>query len=222
MNTYTALKKVYIALNMLNANYADGTMIVELQNLPMFAKQSLLKTIYSNGFENTNGIAKIVNAGDENDAIFIVIMADENWPMTVDGVLSPSGNQSFVISLPERLFVDIESDEAAPIIYHIFSDLAQYDSNLLYTLDANIINGYGSQSGVYIPTYDLIIQMYVIYLANTLIKSWWPDNNLIHDDMNAFLSSIDYDTIEISRMLKTLNDKDEKTCIENFMASIEL
>lgn len=203
MNMYEILRKVFISLDMINSNYANNYPIVELQNIPSFAKQSILKTITLNGYSETAEVVKIINAGTENDTVFIALMANADWPTTVDSVLTPKGERSFVITIPEKLFVDIESDEAAPIIYHIFADIAQYDSNLMYNIDAQLINSYASESGMFVPTYDLVIGSFVIYLANHLIKSWWPDLiNDFHEDMTAFLSSIDYDIVVLTSILK--------------------
>lgn len=220
MNMYEILRKVFISMNMINANYADNYPLVEMQNMSPFAKQSILKTISLNGYSKTAEIAKIVNAGTENDTIFIVLMANNDWPTTVDSVLTPKGERSFVISIPEKLFIDIESEDAAPIIYHIFADIAQYDSNLMYSIDAQLINSYASESGIFVPTYDLVIGSYVIYLSNHLIKSWWPDNNDFHEDMAAFLNRIDYDVVVLTSILKDAFDDD--TSLGNFVNIIKL
>lgn len=220
MNMYEILRKVFISLDMINSNYANNYPIVELQNIPLFAKQSILKTITVNGYSKTAEIVKIINAGMENDTIFIVLMANNDWPTTVDSTLTPKGERSFVISIPEKLFIDIESQDAAPIIYHIFADIAQYDSNLMYSIDAQLINSYASESGMFVPTYDLVIGSFVIYLANHLIKSWWPDNNNFHEDMEAFLNRIDYDVIALASILKDAFNDDAS--LNNFVNVVKL
>lgn len=220
MNTYEILRKVFISLNMINSNYADNYPIVELQNIPSFAKQSILKTITLNGYSETAEVVKIVNAGTENNTVFIALMANTDWTTTVDSVLTPKGERSFVITIPEKLFVDIESVDAAPIIYHIFADIAQYDSNLMYNIDAQLINSYASESGIFVPTYDLVICSFVIYLANHLIKSWWPEQNDFHEDMLMFLNSIDYDTIALTSILKKAFEDDNS--LNDFVNTIKL
>lgn len=211
MKIYEAMKKVCISLNMITNNLADNRPLVKLQEVPIFAYASLLNTGMEFGYEESElSINMAVNAGEPNDPIFIILMDSVNWPVTVDTIITPSLDKAFVISVSSSIFIDMDANDAVDIIYTIFSELASFDTELVYSPDQDTYNLSMSSNAPHIPTYDLTMLYAMVTVMNITMQTIWPErSNIVHSDLRRCLKTVGYEEDSLCKKIEYLCKKED-------------
>ncbi len=192
---YESMVAVYSGLKMIddNVNAKDNKPPVPLNNIataPQYVLNSIMHTANVHNFEGNISYSTLINVGQENEPIFIVVVDNPEWESTCDLATGSIMRSAIpIVMISSKIFSqsqDISPYGCALELYCTFMGLLSFDQFIGVEPSVEALNAAAScPSGQYCTSYDYTMMLAAMYMINKLILQWYEPNSVkaLHGDV---------------------------------------
>lgn len=191
---YETMVAVYSGLKMIDdsINVKDNKPSIPLNNIaiaPQYVTNSIMHTVNVHNFADSISYSTLINVGQENEPIFILVVDNQEWESICDIAAGAITKLPIpIIMISSRIFSPQNTSpyECALELYCTFKSLLSFDPYIGVEPSIDALNAAAScPSGQYCSSYDYTMMLAAMYMINKLILYWYEPNNvkILHGDV---------------------------------------